>query len=97
MIRIGIVGCGRILAAHLRGYRLLREAGVDGFEITALCSRNADDARSYVKRGDGPKQRRAVSTIPGDPLAVDDEYLSDFQPDTQVDVFTEPPPSPAQG
>jgi len=89
MIRIGIVGCGRILAAHLEGYRILREAGFGGFEITALCSRKADDAISYVKRGEGPPQRPAVSSIPGDPLAVDDQYLSDFQPGTKVDLFTD--------
>ena len=45
MIRIGIVGCGRILAAHIEGYKILREAGVDNFEITALCSRKAGDAQ----------------------------------------------------
>jgi predicted dehydrogenase len=89
MIRIGIVGCGRILAAHLEGYKLLREAGVDSFEITALCSRKAEDAQSYVKRGEGPSQRAAVSNIPGDPLAVSDQYLSDFQPDTEVEIFTD--------
>ncbi len=89
MIRIGIVGCGRILAAHLEGYRLLREAGVNEFEITALCSRNADDARSYVTRGKGPAQRKPVSTLPGDPLAVGDQYLSDFQPETAVEIFTD--------
>ncbi len=89
MIRIGIVGCGRILAAHLRGYRLLREAGVEDFRITALCARREDDARSYVKRGEGPPQRTAVSTIAGDPLAVDDEYLSDFQPDVGVAIYTD--------
>lgn len=89
MIRIGIVGCGRILAAHLRGYRLLREAGVDDFQITALCSRKADDALGYVKRGEGPPQRTPVSDIPGDPLAVGDEYLSDFQPGVEVEVFTD--------
>lgn len=89
MIRIGIVGCGRILAAHLEGYKILREAGVDGFEITALCSRKAEDAQSYVKRGEGPHQRTPVSDIPGDPLAVGDQYLSDFQPDTEIAVFTD--------
>ena len=89
MIRIGIIGCGRILAAHLEGYRILREAGVDNFEITALCSRKAEDAQSYVKRGEGPPQRKPVSDIPEDPLAVGDQYLSDFQPDTEVEVFTD--------
>ncbi len=89
MIRIGIVGCGRILAAHLEGYKILKEAGYDGFEITALCSRKPEDAQSYVKRGEGPAQRKPVSNMPGDPLAVGDQYLSDFQPDTDVEVFTD--------
>lgn len=88
MVRIGIIGCGRILAAHLEGYQLLREAGVE-FEITALCSRKAEDAQSYIKRGEGPPQRSAVSDIPGDPLAVQDQYLSDFQPGVEVEVFTD--------
>jgi len=89
MIRIGIVGCGRILAAHLRGYRLLREAGVDDFCITALCARKREDAEMYVRRGEGPPQRPAVSDIPGDPLAIGDEYLSDFQPGVDVQIYTD--------
>lgn len=87
MIRIGIVGCGRILAAHLRGYRLLREAGVDNFRITALCARNKVDAEMYADRHHGPAQRPAVSDAPGDPLAIDNEYVSDFQDDVDVELF----------
>lgn len=87
MIRIGIVGCGRILAAHLRGYQLLREAGYDDFQITALCARRIEDAESYVRRGSGPAQRPPVGTAPGDPLAVGDIYLSDFQPEVPVALY----------
>jgi predicted dehydrogenase len=90
MIRIGIVGCGRILNAHLQGYKKLREAGVDTFRITALVARVADDAHMFVRRGAGPPPRPPVCPPEsGDPLAAPHTYLSDFQDDVAVQVYTD--------
>ncbi len=89
MIRIGIVGCGRILNAHLQGYKRLRELGVDNFRITALVARQEDDASMFLRRGEGPTPRPPV--LPpetGDPLAAPHTYLSDFQDDVEVAVYT---------
>ena len=51
--------------------------------------RKENDAWMYVKRGSGPTQRAPVSDMPGDPLAIGDLYLSDFQDDVDVAVYTD--------
>ncbi|MCC6456265.1 MAG: Gfo/Idh/MocA family oxidoreductase [Caldilineaceae bacterium] len=90
MIRIGIVGCGRILNAHLQGYKKLREAGIDNFRITALVARQEEDARMFVRRGEGPPPRPPVTPPEsGDPLGAPHTYLSDFQDDVDVRVYTD--------
>jgi predicted dehydrogenase len=90
MIRIAIVGCGRILNAHLQGYKKLREAGIDNFRITALVARRRDDALMFLKRGEGPRPRPPVlAPETGDPLAAPHTYLSDFQDDVEVQVYTD--------
>lgn len=86
-IRIGLVGAGRILPAHLRGYQLLRQAGIDTFRITAVTSRTRRDAESYLKRDGGPARRPPVSAQPSDPLSVDDVFVSDLQTDVDVQVY----------
>ncbi len=86
-LRIGIVGCGRILPAHLRGYRLLREAGVDDFRLTALVARRAEDAYRFRRRGEGPPPRPPVSRNSADPLAAPHLYVSDVQPEVDAEVF----------
>jgi predicted dehydrogenase len=90
MIRIGIVGCGRILNAHLQGYKQLREIGMDDFRITALVARKEEDAHMFRQRGEGPPPRPPV--LPpetGDPLAAPHTYVSDFQDDVDVQVYTD--------
>ena len=89
MLRIGIVGCGRILNAHLQGYKFLRERGIDSFRITALGARRREDALMFLRRGEGPAPRPAVlDPATGDPLAAPHTYLSDFQDDVRPLVFT---------
>src|SRR5918912_19371 len=90
MIRIGIVGCGRILNAHLQGYKRLREQGIDNFRITALVARRAEDAHMFLRRGEGPPPRPPVlDPSTGDPLAAPHTYLSDFQDDVEVRIYTD--------
>lgn len=86
-IRIGIIGCGRIVPAHLRGYATLRQLGHDNFRITALYSPKRRDAEMFRKRGEGPPPRPPVSKSPGDPLSAPHMYVSDFQSDVDARVF----------
>ncbi|HIE51715.1 MAG TPA: Gfo/Idh/MocA family oxidoreductase [Armatimonadetes bacterium] len=86
-LKIGIVGCGRILPAHLHGFQILREAGFDHFRITALVARKIEDALRFRRRGEGPPPRPPVSQAPGDPLGRPHLYVSDFQDDVEVEVY----------
>ena len=83
-LRIGLVGAGRIVPAHLRAYAALRAAGVDDFRITAICSRNADRARAFVTPGG-----EHMPTVFGgnDPLAARPVPIPDFQDDVEPQIY----------
>lgn len=90
MVRIGIVGCGRILNAHLQGLLKLRQAGMDDFRVTALVARRAEDGYMFRKRGEGPSPRPPVlDPSTGDPLAAPHTYVSDLHTDVEARVFTD--------
>ena len=89
-IRVGIVGAGRIVPAHLHGYKALRAAGFDDFRITAVCSRDA--ARAHALVGTGGQRAGGMAGPPSmaaDPLLAPPIAISDFQTDTEVQVFTD--------
>jgi len=85
MIKVGLVGCGRIMPAHLWGYKALISNNVD-VRIAALCARKIDDALRFRKPGEGPPPRKPVGSA-GDPLALPHIYVSDFQRDFDVEVY----------
>ena len=86
-LRIGLIGAGRIVPAHLYGYAELRRAGVDDFRITAICSRDPARARLLVAP-DGPA-RTAAPWRYGDPLTTQSITVADFQDDVQPAIFTD--------
>lgn len=86
-LRLGVVGCARILPAHLRGLKALLDTGLVDLRITALCSRNIEDAAMFRRRGDGPPPRPPVSNNPRDPLAAPHMYVADLHPDTMPSIY----------
>ena len=90
MVKIGVVGCARILPAHLRGLRAIQERGFDDFRITALCARRIGDAQMFRKRGEGPSPRSPVTTkMVDDPLHAPHTYVSDLHDDVLPELFTD--------
>jgi 1,5-anhydro-D-fructose reductase (1,5-anhydro-D-mannitol-forming) len=87
LVRLGVVGGARILPAHLRGIKFLLDAGIANLRITALCSRNIDDAATFRQRGEGPPPRPPVSSNPNDPLAAPHMYVADLHPDTVPAIY----------
>ncbi|HEX3815751.1 MAG TPA: Gfo/Idh/MocA family oxidoreductase [Mycobacteriales bacterium] len=86
-IRLGIVGCARILPAHLRGIARLQAVGLDPVRITALCARRIEDAVMFRRRGEGPPARPPASDNPQDALGAPHRYVSDLHPDVLPAVF----------
>src|SRR5512142_750876 len=89
-IKIGVVGAARILPAHLRGLKILKEHGFDNWRITAIAARNIEDARMFRKRGEGPPPRPSVITYAvTDPLNAPHMYVSDLQDDVLPELYTD--------
>jgi 1,5-anhydro-D-fructose reductase (1,5-anhydro-D-mannitol-forming) len=86
-LALGVVGCARILPAHLRGIIAMQAAGFDLFRLTALCARRAEDALMFTRPGAGPSPRPPASTNDADPLGADHVYVSDIHEDVEPEIF----------
>ena len=84
-IKVGLIGCGRIMPLHLHGYKALMEKGIN-VEITALCDKNVENALMFRKRNEGSPPREPIGP-PGDPLHAPHIYISDFQSDINVEIY----------
>ncbi|MBI2942443.1 MAG: Gfo/Idh/MocA family oxidoreductase [Chloroflexi bacterium] len=90
ILKIGVVGCARILPAHLRGLKELQDKGFGDFRVTALCARRLEDAQMFRKRGRGPPPRPPVTTKQtGDPLHAPHMYISDLHDDVLPELYTD--------
>lgn len=87
-LRIGLIGAGRIVPAHLQGYAQLRGARMDDFRVTAICSRDPSRARLLVS-ADGSDRSGAAPWRYGDPLTTQSITLADFQDDVEPAIFTD--------
>ena len=52
-IRLGIVGAARILPAHMRGLKLIREAGLADVRVTAISARRVEGCGDVPFAGGG--------------------------------------------
>lgn len=87
-LRIGLIGAGRIVPAHLRGYAALRAAGVDDFRITAVCSRDPARARLLLT-AEGESRGSASAWRYGDPVESQAVVVADFQNDVEPAIYTD--------
>jgi 1,5-anhydro-D-fructose reductase (1,5-anhydro-D-mannitol-forming) len=86
-LALGVVGCARILPAHLRGIQAMKAAGFDLLRVTALCARQPEDAEMFKRRGEGPPPRPPASTNESDPLGAPHIYVSDIHADIVPEIF----------
>lgn len=87
-IRVGIIGCGNIAAAHLNAYKELKEKGLLGdVKIVALCDMNIDLARRFKSPKEGLPKYQGVGPT-GDPMNQPHCYVTDFQ-DEEPEVYAD--------
>lgn len=87
MLKVALIGCGHIMPSHLYGYKALMENDVD-VRIKALCARKIDDAKRFRSPSEGIPPVKPVGPR-GDPMNKPAIYVSDFQKDAEVEVYSD--------
>jgi predicted dehydrogenase len=78
-VKIGVIGCGNITAAHMNALKSLHEMDLlENVTITALCDRNYDQAFSFRKKGEGPSSIAGAGPA-DDPMNQPHVWVSEFQ------------------